>query len=344
VGHDRVQALTKRVDGDLSSACGTARPDAVFEAPIVIAHRGASGYLPEHTLEAKALAFGLGADYLEQDIVATRDRELVVLHDLHLDDVANVASVFRGRSRTDGRHYVVDFDLAELRRLTVSERRQPGATAARFPGRFPVNTGAFRIATLDEELDLIAGLNRSTGRAVGIYPEVKSPRWHHEHGVDLGAMLLAKLETRGYREERSAAYVQCFDAAELRRMRTELGCRLKLVQLVGPEKEYSSLLDEDGLRRVAAYAHALGPGYEQLIASGESPTAEPRPAELAAAARRAGLRLHPYTFREDVLPPFAASLERLLDFFFVSVGVDGVFCDHPDVAVRVRDAVIGRVC
>jgi glycerophosphoryl diester phosphodiesterase len=341
VGHDRVQALTKHVDGDLSSASGTARQDDVFEAPIVIAHRGASGYLPEHTLEAKALAFGLGADYLEQDVVATRDRELVVLHDLHLDDVTNVANVFPGRSRTDGRHYVVDFDLAELRRLRVSERRQPGGAAARFPGRFPVNTGAFRIATLDEELDLIAGLNRSTGRAVGIYPEVKSPRWHHEHGVDLGAMLLAKLEARGYREAQSRAYVQCFDAAELRRMRTELGCRLKLVQLVGPEQEYGSLLDEDGLRRVAAYADALGPGYEQLIAGGESPTPEPRPAQLAEAARRAGLRLHPYTFRADMLPPFAASLDRLLDFFFVSIRVDGVFCDHPDVAVRVRDAVIG---
>jgi glycerophosphoryl diester phosphodiesterase len=86
-------------------------------APIVIAHRGASGYLPEHTLEAKALAYGLGADYLEQDVVATRDAQLVVLHDLHLDDVTDVASRFPGRQRADGRHYAIDFDLAELQQL-----------------------------------------------------------------------------------------------------------------------------------------------------------------------------------------------------------------------------------
>jgi glycerophosphoryl diester phosphodiesterase len=313
------------------------------EAPVVIAHRGASGYLPEHTLEAKALAFGLGADYLEQDVVATRDRELVVLHDLYLDDVTDVARVFPGRGRSDGRHYVIDFDLAELRKLTVSERRQPGTAAPRFPNRFPIEKGAFRIATLDEELELIAGLNRSTGRAVGIYPEVKSPRWHREHGVDLAAMTVAKLDAHGYRDESSPAFLQCFDATELRRIRTDLGCPLKLVQLVGPESEYARLLDEDGLAGVAGYAAALGPSYEQLVTGGENPRADPRPARLVDAARRAGLRLHPYTFRRDVLPPFAPSFERLLEFFFVAVRVDGVFCDHPDIAVRVRDAVLRGV-
>jgi glycerophosphoryl diester phosphodiesterase len=309
------------------------------EAPVVIAHRGASGYLPEHTLEAKALAFGLGVDYLEQDVVATRDGELVVLHDLYLDDVTNVARVFPERSRPDGRHYVIDFDLAELRRLTVSERRQPGSTAAQFPDRFPVDSGAFRIATLDEELELIAGLNRSTGRVVGIYPEVKHPRWHHENGVDLAIKLLAKLDTHGYRDEDSPAFVQCFDAAELRRIRTDLACRLRLVQLVGPESEYAGLLAGEGLAEVAAYANALGPSYGQLVTSDGGASADPTPAPLAEAAHRAGLRLHPYTFRRDVLPRFAASLEGLLEFFFIAVRVDGVFCDHPDVAVRVRDAV-----
>src|SRR5688572_24954616 len=95
--------------------------------PFVIAHRGASGYLPEHTLAAKALAYGLGADYLEQDVVATRDGRLVVLHDLHLDDISDVARRFPGRQRADGRHYVVDFDLSELETLRVFERRTPGS-------------------------------------------------------------------------------------------------------------------------------------------------------------------------------------------------------------------------
>ena len=110
--------------------------------PIVIAHRGASGYLPEHTLVAKALAHGLGADYLEQDVVATRDGQLVVLHDLYLDDVTDVAAKFPGRQRTDGRHYVIDFDLAELKTLTIFERRAPGALTAKYPARFPVDTGS----------------------------------------------------------------------------------------------------------------------------------------------------------------------------------------------------------
>src|SRR5690606_4780770 len=122
--------------------------------PVVIAHRGASGYLPEHTLEAKALAYGFGVDFLEQDVVATRDRELVVLHDLHLDDVTDVAQRFSGRARADGRHYVVDFTLAELRTLNVVERRRPGTREPLYAGRFAADTPRFRIATLDEELAL----------------------------------------------------------------------------------------------------------------------------------------------------------------------------------------------
>ncbi|HVS22519.1 MAG TPA: glycerophosphodiester phosphodiesterase family protein, partial [Gammaproteobacteria bacterium] len=169
------------------------------DAPIVIAHRGASGYLPEHTLEAKALAFGLGADYLEQDVVATRDAELVVLHDPYLDDVTDVAERFPGRRREDGRHYAIDFDLVELRQLAVSERRRSGSRGARFPARFPPETAIFRIATLEEELALISGLNRSTGRNVGIYPEIKHPQWHREHGIDLARLLIDKLYAHGYR-------------------------------------------------------------------------------------------------------------------------------------------------
>ena len=308
-------------------------------APIVIAHRGASGYLPEHTLEAKALAYGLGADYLEQDVVATRDAQLVVLHDLYLDDVTDVASRFPGRQRADGRHYAIDFDLAELRQLAVSERRRPGSRLARFPERFPTDAALFRISTLDQELALIAGLNKSMRRTVGIYPEIKHPRWHHEHGVDLASRLLDALAAHGYRDAESPAYVQCFDAHELRRVREDLGCRLKLVQLVGEEPEYAPLLTAEGLARVARYADALGPSYKQLVGATESPPL--RKSELVDAAKRAGLKLHPYTFRRDDLPAFATDVEELLRAFFATLGVDGVFCDQPDIAVRVRDRWAG---
>jgi glycerophosphoryl diester phosphodiesterase len=310
-------------------------------APIIIAHRGASGYLPEHTLEAKALAFGLGADYLEQDVVATRDSELVVLHDLHLDDVTDVAERFPGRHRQDGRHYAIDFDLVELQQLSVSERRRQGSREARFPERFPTEIAIFRIATLEQELALIAGLNRSMRRTVGIYPEIKHPQWHRAHGVDLSRLLIGKLRAHGYEGADAAAFVQCFDAAELRRVRYELDCNLKLVQLVGAEPEYAPLLSGEGLAGVARYADALGPSYAQLLAFDESNGAI-RPSELAREAQRAGLALHPYTFRRDELPPHATSLDELLSLFITQIGIDGLFCDQPDIAVAVRDRAARR--
>src|SRR5262245_26533956 len=298
--------------------------------PIVIAHRGASGYLPEHTLAAKALAHGPGADYLEQDVVATRDSQLVVLHDVYLDDVSDVALKFPGRHRNDGRHYVIDFDLAELKALTLFERRAPGAATAKYPTRFPAEIGLFGIATLEQELELVRGLNRSTGRAVGIYPEIKDPQWHRRHGIDLSKLVLAELRAFGYSRAGDAAFVQCFDAAELARLKRELGCELPLIQLVGSEREYDTLLTAAGLKSLADYAYGIGPHYSQLVEAEEG--RRPRPSDLVRGARDAGLRLHAYTFRRDDLPAYTRSFEELLTLFFVDVGVDGVFSDHPDLA------------
>jgi glycerophosphoryl diester phosphodiesterase len=308
--------------------------------PIVIAHRGASGYLPEHTLAAKALAYGLGADFLEQDVVATRDGRLVVLHDLYLDDVSDVARHFPKRRRDDGRHYVIDFDLAELRALTLFERRAPGTSTAKYESRFPADTGLFGIATLEEELQLVRGLNASMRRAVGVYPEIKHPDWHRRQGIDLARLVLGELRAFGYSGPQDPAFVQCFDAAELKRMKEDLGCELRLIQLIGPDTEHAALTNTDGLPRIAAYAWGLGPHYSQLIEGQES--RRPRVSALAGQAHDAGLRLHAYTFRRDDVPQYVRTLEELMGLFFTEVGVDGVFCDHPDVAVRVRDA-LGKV-
>jgi glycerophosphoryl diester phosphodiesterase len=306
----------------------------MMERAIVIAHRGASGYLPEHTLVGKALAYALGADYLEQDVVATRDSQLVVLHDLHLDDVSDVAQRFPSRRRSDGLHYAIDFELAELRQLTLFERRIPGAGTAKYPGRFPAGIGVARIATLDEELRLIQGLNQSTGRTVGIYPEIKHPLWHREHGIDLSSLLLAKLQEFGYSRPEHHAFVQCFDASELTRVRSELGCKLRLIQLVGSEPAYADLLTAKGLAGVARYAFGLGPSHRQLVVDQDG---APRITPLATRARELGLQLHPYTFRREELPGYATTLEQLLEVFLGEAGVNGVFCDFPDVAARVRD-------
>jgi glycerophosphoryl diester phosphodiesterase len=306
--------------------------------PLVIAHRGASGYLPEHTLISKALAYGLGADYLEQDVIASRDGALLVLHDLHLDDVSDVAVRFPGRARDDGHFYAIDFDLAELRELLLFERRRAGSTEARYPARFPKDTGLARIVTLEEELALVAGLNRSMGRSVGVYPEIKHPRWHAAHGIDLARRLLETLARFGYGAT-SNVFVQCFDADELRRVRHDLGCSLPLVQLLGTEPEYAELATAKGIRHVADYADGIGPHHSQLVAARNGGT-EVLP--FGAWASDAGLSVHAYTFRADDLPPYARSLEEMVEFFIGTVGVDGLFCDHPDVAVRVRNRVPRR--
>ena len=137
----------------------------------IIAHRGASGYLPEHTLPAKALAYAMQSDFLEQDVVATRDDQLVVLHDIHLDRVTDVAQRYPARARDDGRYYARDFDLDELRRLRVTERTDASGRAV-YPKRFPAGTGRFHIHTLAEELEL--GVERCLGdRRPGVGHELE---------------------------------------------------------------------------------------------------------------------------------------------------------------------------
>jgi glycerophosphoryl diester phosphodiesterase len=203
---------------------------------------------------------------------------------------------------------------------------------------------------------MIRELNRATGRGVGVYPEIKRPDWHHRHGIDLAARLLAELERFGYSESADPCFVQCFDAAELARCRSELDTRLRLVQLVEGDTAGDALLTSEGLERIAAYADVVAPSFMQVaMASAEdSAPAAGRPTDTEAAGRptdvgdapfrvrawvheaaKLGLGLHTYTLRRERLPPGARDFESLLAFF-LSV-TDGVFCDQPDVAVAVRD-------
>lgn len=305
---------------------------------LVIAHRGASGYLPEHTLEAKALAYGMGAHFLEQDVVASRDDELVVLHDIHLDRVTNVAETFPDRKRDDGRYYVRDFDLAELRSLRVWERRDEDGVTAVFPNRFPTGQGSFRIPTIREEIRLVQGLNRSTGKSVGIYVEIKRPAWHRSEGIDLSPLLLQLLDDCGYRSREDPVFVQCFDAAEVRRIRHELGCGLRLVQLLGEndwgesDTDYEQLKTPAGLREIAASADGIGPWIGQLIRAAEI-DGHPVSTGLVSAAHDAGLLVHPYTFRAEQLAPGFDSLEEMIRWFVDELSIDGLFTDFPDRAI-----------
>jgi glycerophosphoryl diester phosphodiesterase len=308
---------------------------------LVIAHRGASGYLPEHTLAAKAMAYAQGANYIEQDLVLTRDGQLVVLHDRHLDTVTNVATVFPGRDRDDGRFYVIDFTLDEIRQLSVSERfeTKDGVSLPVFKNRFPLGKSSFRVHTLAEEIELIQGLNVSTGRSVGIYPEIKSPQFHRDEGKDIASSALSVLKRYGYDDKSDAVFFQCFDADELRRVHDELmpqmDMTLKLVQLMGTEEQYHWMFSADGMQKVAAYADGIGPSALLLI-DRESTASTFKGTKLVEFAHAADLQVHPYTFRRerDQMPPFAKDYEDFLRIFFEQVGVDGVFTDFPDLTVN----------
>ena len=312
-----------------------------MSGPVVIAHRGASGYLPEHTLPAKALAYAMGADFLEQDVVATRDDELIVLHDLHIDRVSNVADVYPKRVRADGRYYARDFDLDELRELTIWERMEADGRAV-YPDRFPARSGRFRIHTLAEEIELVQGLNASSGRVAGIYPEIKGPAWHRDEGVDVAPLMLDILDRYGYRTASDPVFVQCFDAAEIVRLRRDLGTELALIQLIGENDwgesvtDYDALQTDSGLDKIAEVANGIGPWVEQTYAlKGGKPTTT----GLVERAHAHGLAVHPYTFRLDSLPPGFGSFDSLVAFVIGELGADGLFTDFPDVARRAIDSL-----
>ncbi len=304
--------------------------------PVVIAHRGASGYLPEHTFPAKALAYEMGADYLEQDVVATKDDELVVLHDIHLDRVTDVATLFPERGRGNGRYYVRDFTLDEIRELSVHERTNEDGSPV-YPGRNQASGDRFHVHTFAEELAYIAALQSGDGRAVGIYPEIKNPAWHRSEGVDITPMFLDLLQDFGYASHSDPIYVQCFDDRELIRIREDLGCEMKLIQLIGEnawgesETDYDELRSEAGLARLANTVDGIGPWINQLYRTNETGSIDD--AGLVSAAHGLGLAVHPYTFRKDDLPEAFRSFSDLLEFAFGELSVDGLFTDFPDLVI-----------
>ncbi len=307
---------------------------------VVVAHRGASGYLPEHTLESKAMAYAMGADFIEQDVVMTSDDQLIVIHDITLDRTTNVAEKFPGRARADGGHYAVDFTLAEIQSLDVTEgfSVENGVKTLSYPQRFPMFTSTFKVHTLAQEIELIQGLNHSTGKDIGIYPELKSPAFHLAEGKDLGRAVLETLKQYGYTSKQDKVFVQTFEFDELKRVHDELqpalGIELNLVMLLDGGDENAWMQTEDGVKQIAQYADGLGP-EKGMIIDRESPRGAPRISGLVGFAHAAGLQVHPYTFRLDAghVPPFAESFEDMLKQYYIDAGVDGVFTDFPDRAV-----------
>ncbi len=282
----------------------------------------------------------MGADYLEQDVVATRDDELVVLHDIHLDRISDVATTFPGRQREDGRYYVRDFTLDEIRTLFVHERRNADGTQV-YPDRHQHADETFRIHSFAEELEFIAELQTRVGRPVGIYPEIKRPAWHLDEGFDITPAFLELLRRFGYDSHSDPVYVQCFDHRELVRIREVHDCRLKLIQLIGDNEwresatDYDGFRDADALKDLAELVDGVGPWINQLYRLDSAGAV--RDSGFVSLAHDAGLAVHPYTFRRDDLPPGFGSFGELLRFTIDELCVDGLFTDFPDLVVETCD-------
>jgi glycerophosphoryl diester phosphodiesterase len=315
------------------------------EAPIIIAHRGASGYLPEHTLPAKAVAHAMGADFIEQDVVLSSDGVPVVLHDIHLEATTDVAERFSSRCRDDGHYYAIDFSLAEIRSLRARERRGADGQPV-FAGRFPDASGNFSVPTLAEEIALIDGMNRSRGTEIGLYIEMKDTAFHWQEGQDLPAAVLQVLRETGWDRRREHVFLQSFEPMALRHLRDELATELPLIQLIGDNAwvpdgrvDFDHLRSDAGLDEIASYADGIGPWLMQLY-TGPSPDGQPQLTDLVERAHARGLLVHPYTFRADQLPPGIADFASLHRLFLVELGVDGVFTDFPDLSVELRDRLL----
>ncbi len=324
------------------------------DGKIIIAHRGASGYLPEHTLVSKALAVGQKADYVEQDLAMTKDNYLVVIHDPYLDGITNVAEVFPSRKR-NGHFYVMDFTLKELQSLKMTEnfKMKDGKQVLVYPDRFPLWKPSFEIHTFEKELQFIQGLEKTTGRKIGIYPEIKAPWLHHQAGKDIAMATLKMLKKYGYTKKSDKVYLQTFDFNELKRIKKDLlpqlGMDLKLVQLVAytdwhetEEKnkagkwvnyDYDWMFKPNAMQEVSKYADGVGPGWYMLIDDKNSKVGDIKYTPLVKEIAKTKMELHPYTVRKDALPPFFTNVNQMYDALFNHAGATGVFTDFPDTGV-----------
>jgi glycerophosphoryl diester phosphodiesterase len=341
----------------LASACAariaaTRVPDAALGGdraavnanvrPLIIGHRGASGLRPEHTLASYDLAITLGADYIEPDLVMTRDHALVARHENEIGGTTDVAERFPDRQRTqviDGvtvtGWFAEDFTLAELKSLRARER---------IATRSHLYDGQFSVPTFDEVLDLVRRREREIGRTIGVYPETKHPSHLRAIGLPMEDSLLAVLARHGFRGASDAVFIQSFEVGNLRALHARTTIRLvQLLDIEGAPPDLAAAGDTRGardfvtpasLREFATYAFAIG-AHKALVLPPRAPGASPEPTSLVRDAHAAGLAVHVWTMRSDA--PFLGAEYRgnaAAEWqAFASLGVDGIFGDFPDVGV-----------
>ncbi len=334
--------------------------EGVTDERIVICHRGATGYRPEHTLAAYELAARMGADYVEPDVVSTRDGVLVARHENEISGTTDVAGrpEFADRRTTktiDGvpltGWFTEDFTFAELRTLRAVER---------LPDVREENTlynGLYQVPTLDEVLELRDRLAKELGRDIGVYIETKHPTYFDALGLSLEEPLVADLREAGLDRPKAPVFVQSFETTNLRELDAS-GLRVPLVQLLsatggpydlvaaGTPRTYAELAGAEGMREIATYADGVGPDKNQVIPVNADGTLG-TPTPLVADAHAAGLLVHPYTFRNEnnFLPlalregPAPDDYGRALEEYaaFWAAGIDGMFTDNPDTGVVSRE-------
>lgn len=328
--------------------------------PVVIAHRGASGERPEHTLEAYRLAIAEGADFIEPDLVMTKDGQLIARHENEISGTTDIAAhpEFTARRTTktiDGETvsgwFTEDFTLAELRTLRARERlpQLRPAVAKAYDGRFPIPTFA-------EILALVAAEGKRTGRRIGLYPEIKHPTYFSRIGLAMERPLVASLKRAGYDRASDPIFIQSFETGNLKALHTLT--KLRLVQLMAGTgapwdrvaagdraTTYAAMATPAGLKAIAAYAAAIGP-EKGMIVSRDAAGRSLAPTMLVRDAHAAGLVVHPWTFRSEnyFLPvelrkggdPAAHGNAAAEYCQFYALGVDGLFSEFPAEAVAAR--------
>ncbi|SFO25191.1 glycerophosphodiester phosphodiesterase [Amycolatopsis rubida] len=342
------------------TAAGAAAHGPRHDGPVIVGHRGAPGYRPEHTLASYELAYRMGVDYVDVDLVPTKDGQLVARHEPEIGGTTDVANhpEFASRKTTkviDGTTmtgwFTEDFTLAELKTLYAKER---------IPQNRPNNQlydGRYRIATYQEVLDLTRRLGHELHRTLGTYPEVKHSTYFSSIGNPTEPKLVSILNRNGLNRPNAPVIIQSFEVSNLQALHKQV--RVPLLQLTeatgapadfvakGDKRTYADLVTPAGLREIAKYAKYLGPDKGQIIPRDAQDNLG-KPTALIADAHRAGLEVQPYTFRNE--NPFlpanlrsSASPSAFGNVFaeeaaFLKAGVDGFFADQPDTALEsVRD-------
>ncbi|GAB7080486.1 glycerophosphodiester phosphodiesterase [Megalodesulfovibrio paquesii] len=325
---------------------------ADFKKPIVFGHRGACGYRPEHTLASYELAIDLGADFIEPDLVSTKDGRLVCRHENEIGGTTDVAEKFPDRKKTksiDGLKpvdgwYTEDFTLEELKTLRCKER---------LDFRDQSYNGKFDIPTLEEVIELVRRKEKETGRVIGIIPETKHPSYHKSLGLNFEKQLVEILHKHGYDQADSPCVIQSFEVANLKELRGMTKLPLVFLYdeadispydfvLAGDKRTYGDLLKPEALKELAGFVQWVSPWKRLFVTEKEDGSLNP-PTSFIEDAHKAGLLVATYTMRNE--PRYLAKdyngdpEAEYLQYY--KLGVDGVFSDFPDTALKARTKFLG---